>query len=230
MPWSTENSLLLQQGSVAESKPRAMAGPKVSCPSAAMDYHCSTTGETRAQPGARHRAECPRAQLLCRAQPVPGTALPGPRWAEGRAGSCHWHILHPVWRGSCQAFQQAQPPSMHSATRISAYSNSTKLKTTTNKPSAKSTELDNSPSFNEISWLQLLPRQMSNLLSDLEKQHSIACAPLGIVFSAFFTATILSQWMPQKGGKEQKEWKVRPAAGQSAGGREQTSSGRLYFR
>lgn len=154
--WSAENSLLLQQGSVAESKPRAMAGLKVSCPAAAMDYHCSTTGETWAQPGAKHTAQCPRAQLLCtfsRAQAVPGTALPGPGWAQGRARSCHWHILHPVQRGSCQAFQQAQPPSMHSATRISPYSNNTKLKTTTNKPSAKSTELDNSPSFNEISWL-----------------------------------------------------------------------------
>lgn len=81
----------------------------------------------------------------------------------------------------------------------------TELKTTTNKPSSKSTELDNSPSFNEISWLQLLPRQMSNLLSDLEKRHLIASAPLGTAFGAFFTATFLFQCMPQKEGKENKE-------------------------
>lgn len=194
-----------------------MAGPKVSCPTAAMDYHCSTTGETWAQAGAKHRAASARG-LSCSAPSAEpnlcqaGT-LPGPLWAElpprtaGRAGSCHGisFILSPGWRGSCQAFQQAQHASIDSATQIPAYSNNTEFKTTTNKHSAKSTELDNSPSFNEISWFQLLPRQMSNLLSDLEKQHSIASAPLGTAFSAFFTATFLSQCMPQKGGKEQKE-------------------------
>lgn len=191
-----------------------MAGPKVSCPTAAMDYHCSTTGETWAQAGAKHRAVSARG-LSCSAPSADpnlcqaGT-LPGPPWAElppkaaGRAGSCHGtsFTLSPGWRGSCQPFPTGTAPL--SATRIPAYSNNTEFKTTTNKPSAKSTELDNSPSFNEISWLQPLPRQMSNLLSDLEKQHSIASAPLGTAFSAFFTATFLSQCMPQKGGKEQE--------------------------
>lgn len=44
-----------------------------------------------------------------------------------------------------------------------------KTTTTTKNPSSKSTELDNSPSFNEISWLQPLATQMSNLPRDLEK-------------------------------------------------------------
>lgn len=145
-----------------------------------LQHHGRDLGTARSQ---AQSSECPRAQLLCtfsRAQPVPGTDSARPTagraasWGSGKgrelplACPSSW-ALYGEGAG-CQAFQQAQHPSIHSATQISAYSNNTKLKTT-NKPSSKSTELDHSPSFNEISWLQPLPRQMSNLLSDLEKQH-----------------------------------------------------------
>lgn len=236
--WRTENSLLLQQGSVAESKPRAMAGPEVSCPTAALESECGTTGETWAQPGAKHGALSARglSSFAPSAEPslCQAPALPGPLQAELLLGQQEGpaaargtsFILGLIRPGSWLPGLPTGTTPFHTFShKISAYSNNTKLTTTTNKASSKSIELDNSH-FNEISWLQLLPRQMSNLLSDREKQHSIASAPLGTAFSAFFTGTYLSQCTPQKGGKEHK---VRPAAGQSAGGRELTSSGRLHF-
>lgn len=87
---------------MAESKPPAMAGPKVSCPTVAMDYHCSTTGETWAQPGARHRAVSARGlscfapsakPKLCQALPVPGSLQAELLLRQGKG----WELLlaHP---------------------------------------------------------------------------------------------------------------------------------------
>lgn len=189
------------------------------CPTAAMDYRCGTTEETGAEPGAQHRASTAQG-LSCfapSAKPNLSQApiLPGPPWAElppgaaERARSCHVAspLSWPVYStgAACQSFQQAQHPPIYWTTQISSYSNNIQLKTTTTNPSSKSTELHNSPSFNEISWLQLLAAQMSNLPSDLEKQHSIASAPLGTAFGAFSTATLSSQrytWERREGAQE----------------------------
>lgn len=204
MLWSTENSFIASAGLCGREQTPSHGRAKgvLSCCSngLSLQHHGRDLGTGRGQ---AQSSECPRAQLLCtlsKAQPVPGAG--SARLSEGRAASpgsrkgweLPWHLLHPEpWTqgAGCQAFQQALHLSIPSATWISAYSNNTKFKTTTNKPSAKSTELDNSCSFNEISWLQPLPRQMSNLLSDLEKQYSIASAPLGTASCAFFTATFL---------------------------------------
>lgn len=76
-----------------------MGGPKVSCPAAAMDYHCSTRGETWAQAGAKHRAASAQGLScsalwakpnLCQVQALPGSLRAElPPQAAGRAGSCH---------------------------------------------------------------------------------------------------------------------------------------------
>lgn len=207
-----------KQLTVAESK-QSHGRTSGACPTAAMDYRCGTTEETWAEPGAQHRASTAQG-LSCfapSAKPNLSQApiLPGPPWAElppgaaERARSCHVAspLSWPVYStgAACQSFQQAQHPPIYWTTQISSYSNNIKLKTTTKTPSSKSTELDNSPSFNEISWLQLLATQMSNLPSDLEKQHSIASAPLGAAFGAFSTATLIPQrytWERREGAQE----------------------------